>query len=78
MEDLSFGHRGGVDPLVILVSPEGTPPFFLSPSPPQENRRTKQFGSFICVSPTLTRVSVALLYHHLACVVMDDKQPTLD
>lgn len=77
MEDLRFGHRGGDDPLVILVSPEGTPPSFFLQVPLKRIGGLNNLAvSF--VSPTLTRVSVALLYHHLASVVMDDKQPTLD
>lgn len=49
MEDLSFGHRGGDDPLVILVSPEGTPPSFFLQVPFKRIGRLNNLAvSFVC------------------------------
>lgn len=49
MEDLGFGHRGGDDPLVILVSPEGTPPSFFLQVPFKRIGRLNNLAvSFVC------------------------------
>lgn len=49
MEDLSLGHRGGDDPLVILVSPEGTPPSFFVQVPLKRIGGLKNLSvSFAC------------------------------
>lgn len=49
MEDLSLGHRGGDDPLVILVSPEGTPPSFFLQVPLKRIGGLKNLAvSFAC------------------------------